>query len=234
MVGQYVDQTTALTNGRVYTQHLFVQGSDQPLKITMACTDVQAPWAAIPALVGDLDLEVVGPDGTVYRGNQFAAGESVPNATTTDKINNVEAVTLSQPLPGDYTVRVRGTSIVEDALLATTAIDQDFALVISGDLSRPNTGLILIDRTNYTAPSSIQLEVLDGSRAGLASVSVNVSSTTEPLGETYHLNAAGNYGLFTGSGPVWRAPAAMNGKLETCTMATSLRLLTWIPLEPRA
>ena len=114
---------------------------DQPLKITLAYTDVAGFPGAIPALVNDLDLEVVGPDGTLYRGNQFAGNDSVPNAPSPDNLNNVEAVHLAQPLPGDYLVRVRARHVVQDARLDTAAIDQDFALVISGDLARPGVGV---------------------------------------------------------------------------------------------
>ena len=115
----------------------------------MAYTDVAGFPGAIPALVNDLDLEVVGPDGTLYRGNQFASNDSAPNAPSPDSLNNVEAVHLSQPLPGDYLVRVRARHIVQDARLDTTDIDQDFALVVSGDLARPGAGAILLDRPAY-------------------------------------------------------------------------------------
>ncbi len=108
-----------LTNSQVYSQHIFVQGSDQPLKITLAYTDVPGFPGAIPALVNDLDLEVVAPDGTLYRGNQFGAGESVPNAPSPDKLNNVEGIYLPQPAPGDYLVRVRASKVVQDARLDT-------------------------------------------------------------------------------------------------------------------
>ena len=126
---QFLDQTVLLTNSQVYSQHIFVQSSGQPLKVTLAYTDVPGFPGAIPALVNDLDLEVVVPDGTLYRGNQFGAGESVPNAPTPDKLNNVEGIYLSQPAPGDYLVRVRASKVVQDARLDTAAIDQDFALV---------------------------------------------------------------------------------------------------------
>ena len=76
----------------------------------------------------------------------------MPNAPTPDKLNNVEGVYLSQPAPGDYLVRVRGSKVVQDAVSNTPAIDQDFALVSSGDLVRPGTGFILLDRPTYTAP----------------------------------------------------------------------------------
>ena len=196
---QYLDQTVLLTNSQVYAQHIFVQGSDEPLKITLAYTDVPGFPGAIPALVNDLDLEVVAPDGTLYRGNQFGAGESVPNAPTPDQLNNVEGIYLSQPAPGDYLVRVRGSKIVQDAVSNTPAIDQDFALVSSGNLARPGTGFILLDRASYTAPGTIQIEVFDATRAASNAVSVLVTNLTEHKSVTNLLNAAGNYGAFTGA-----------------------------------
>ncbi|HLH54237.1 MAG TPA: S8 family serine peptidase [Verrucomicrobiae bacterium] len=211
---QYLDQTVLLTSGQVYEQHAFVQSPDQPLKITLAYTDVPGFPGAIPALVNDLDLEVVAPDGTVYRGNQFAAGESIANAPGADNLNNVEAVHLGQPAAGNYLVRVRARNVAEDARLDTASVDQDFALVISGDLSRPGVGLILMDRTNYTAPGVINLEVLDPARSGSGSVNILVKSSTETTGENIVLSASGNYGLFTGAVATVTGAAIPDGKLE--------------------
>ena len=211
---QYLDQTVLLTSGQTYEQHALVRTSGQPLKITLAYTDVPGFPGAIPALVNDLNLEVVAPDGTLYRGNQFSGDESVPNAPSPDTLNNVEGVYLSHPMPGDYLVRVRASNVAEDARLDTAAIDQDFALVVSGDLARPNGGLILLDRTNYTAPATIQLEVFDAQRAASNAVSVLLKSSTEPAGEMIALNAAGNYGVFTGAVQTVVGAAAVDGKLE--------------------
>ena len=196
---QYLDQTVLLTNSQVYSQHVFVQSADQPLKITLAYTDVPGFPGAIPALVNDLDLEVVAPDGTLYRGNQFGAGESAPNAPAPDKLNNVEGVYLPQPAPGDYLVRVRGSKIVQDAISNTPAIDQDFALVSSGDLVRPGTGFILLDRSVYTAPATMQIVVFDAARAASNTVNVLVTNLTEHTGTTSLLQTLGNYGAFTGA-----------------------------------
>jgi hypothetical protein len=211
---QFLDQSVLLSNGQVYEQHTLVQNSDQPLKITLAYTDVPGFPGAIPALVNDLDLEVVGPDGSLYRGNRFAAGESVPNAPSPDNLNNVEAVHLSQPTPGDYLVRVRARHVVEDARLDTSAIDQDFALVVSGDLARPGAGTVLLDRSAYKAPGLIQLAVFDLARAASNSVNVLLKSTTEPAGETITLHAAGAYGAFTGAVATAVGPAKADGILE--------------------
>jgi hypothetical protein len=194
---QMLDQTALLSTGEVYQQHTFVGNSNQSLKITLAYTDVAGFPGAIPALVNDLDLEVVGPDGTLYRGNQFFNGESIPNATSSDSLNNVEAVHLAQPLPGDYLVRVRGVNVVEDARLDVSGIVQDFALVASGPLLSPDEGEVLLDRTNYTAPGAINLTVLDAERAASNAVTVHLTSTTEPAGEPVLLYSTGGFGAFT-------------------------------------
>jgi hypothetical protein len=211
---QYVDQTTLLTDGEVYVRHALVQNSDQPLKVTLAYTDVAGFPGAIPALVNDLDLEVVGPDGILYRGNQFAGSDSVPNPPSADGLNNVEAVHLAQPPPGDYLVRVRARHIVQDARLDTAAIDQDFALVVSGNIARAGGGSVLLDRSSYTAPSVIQLTVFDPARAASNAVTVLLKSTTEPGGESFILSSAGGYGAFTGAVATVMGLAAVDGKLE--------------------
>jgi hypothetical protein len=205
---QYLDQNVLLTNSQVYARHIFVQGADEPLKITLAYTDEPGFPGAIPALVNDLDLEVVAPDGTLYRGNQFGAGESVPNAPTPDKLNNVEGIYLPQPAPGDYLVRVRGSKIVQDAITNTPGvIDQDFALVSSGNLARPGTGFILLDRSSYTAPGAMQIVVFDAARAASNTVSALVTNLTAHQSAAQLLTAAGNYGAFTGAVATVAGPA---------------------------
>jgi len=210
---QYVDQTVLLTTGQVYERHAFVQSPGQPLKITLAYTDVPGFPGALPALVNDLDLEVVGPDGTLYRGNQFAGGESIPNAPTPDNLNNVEGVQLSAPLPGDYLVRVRARNVAEDARLDTAEVDQDFALVISGGLLGARQGAVLLDRADYTAPGTIHLEALDAGRAGSNTVTVLLTSTSEPNPQDIVLRAAGGYGAFTGAVMTVTGSAAPAGEL---------------------
>ncbi len=211
---QWVDQTALLTTGEIYQQHTFVGVSNQALKITLAYTDVAGFPGAIPALVNQLNLEVVGPDGSLYRGNQLDDGESVPNATSVDTLNNVQAVHLAQPMPGDYLIRVRAVNVVEDARTDTSAVDQDFALVVSGPLLSPKQGEVLLDRANYTAPGAIKLAVLDAGRAASNAVTVRLTSATEPLGEQITLHAAGGYGAFTNTVATLAGNPVADGKLE--------------------
>src|SRR5262249_52014454 len=114
----------------------------------------------------------------------------------------------------DYLVRVRAHNIVSDARLDTQAIDQDFALVVSGSLIQSGAGLILFDRSSYTAPDSIKIQVLDAARAASNTVNISLKSTTESAGESYTLHASGNYGAFTNTVQIVAGNAAADGKLE--------------------
>ena len=97
---QFVDQSVLLTNDQVFEQRVLIASAAEPLKITLAYTDVPGSPVTVPALVNDLDLEVLAPDGHIYRGNQFSTGESIPDAPAFDNINNVEAVHLAAPVAG--------------------------------------------------------------------------------------------------------------------------------------
>jgi hypothetical protein len=212
----YVNQSVWLTNGQIFEKHILVAGSDEPLKITLAYTDVPGFPGAIPSLVNDLNLEVVAPDGKVYHGNQFSYGESVAGAPGRDNINNVEGVLISAPVPGDYVVRVRGESIVEDArAYDTPGVDeQDFALVCSGDLAASGASVPVLDRRAYSAPSQIKMSVIDPDEAGVMNLSVSIHSTTEPAGENLVLTEGATSGTFTGSVATVTGTAAADGQIQ--------------------
>lgn len=76
-----------------------------PLKVTLCWTDPPALPGAGPALVCDLDLVVVGPDGRRYLGNDFVTGGAP------DRLNNVEQVTIPRPVPGRYLVTVTAVRV---------------------------------------------------------------------------------------------------------------------------
>lgn len=212
---EWVDQTALLRTGQSFEKRVIVTGgSEEELKITLAYTDVPGFPGAIPALVNDLDLEVVGPDGVIYRGNQFAAGESVPGALAADRINNVEGVALFTPQEGEYIIRVRGFNVAQDSVRSTAAIDQDFALVVSGGIPAPGVAAILLDRPLYTAPSVIQVAVLDPGQAGQPSLEVLVKSSTEPAGETVTLRSSASSLLYTGSVATVTGSPVRDGRLQ--------------------
>ncbi|MBI3415052.1 MAG: S8 family serine peptidase [Verrucomicrobia bacterium] len=210
---EFIDQSIILTNGQTFEQRIVSGNPNVPLKITLTYTDVPGFPAAIPALVNDLDLEVVGPDGTVYRGNQFNAGDSIPNPPDRDAINNVEGVHLLAPPPGEYFVRVRAKNIAEDIHGRTnTPPQQDFALVISGDLPLPGEGILIFDRNAYTVPGTIGIKLIDFDLAGQSSVSIPITSDSQSTAAQIKLLPSGSAGVFTGNIATATSPA--NGALR--------------------
>lgn len=211
---EFLDQGPHLATGQTFEKRLVV-GNQQPLKVTLVYTDVPALPAAIPALVNDLDLEVVAPSGDLYRGNAFADGESVPGTPVGDHLNNVEAVHLAQPQAGEYVVRVRASNVVKDVHnRATGAPEQDFALVVSGQLPLPGEGVVSWDREAYRAPAGAQVRLLDEQLRGQTEVEVQVSSTTQPAGFTLQLSKRSDRGDFLGALTlVTNAPASAGSLL---------------------
>lgn len=130
------DQATLLTEpDATYSRDIEVVDRSQPLRVSLAWTDAPGLPVADPAdaaLVNDLDLEVIAPNGeTVYRGNVFADGWSRPGGEA-DRVDNLENVFIDSPEVGTYTVRVVAHRVPGDGVPgAGDETDQDFALVVS-------------------------------------------------------------------------------------------------------
>lgn len=195
----FVDQSVTLATGQQYERYLVIADETVPLFVTLAYTDVPGFPGAVPALVNDLDLEVVAPDGRVFRGNQFLNGISLADTPSTDNRNNVECVFISEPIAGQWIMRVRARNVPQDARIDTPGIDQDFALVTSAILPPAGTGFVFFDSRAYTAPDTIKVSVVDTDLTGQPTVSVNVRSTAQPAGVPLVLLPSGIPGTFTGS-----------------------------------
>lgn len=106
----------AVEHQTVMTHALVVPPGVRQGRIMLYWADVPAEAGAKRALVNDLDLHVVGPDGTVYQPlvldhRPVASALMAPAQPGRDSINNVEQVALLDPLPGVYTIRVRGQEV---------------------------------------------------------------------------------------------------------------------------
>ena len=127
------DDTAGIGTGE-YREEQFVVNTAIPLKIALAWTDTAAAPNASPTLVNDLNLEVIDPSGTWYRGNQYSGGQSTPNPGTWDSRNVEECARVNSPATGTWTIRVRGQNVA-------TAAKQSFAYTITGDVSTPSSVL---------------------------------------------------------------------------------------------
>ncbi len=195
----FQDQGVELATGDKFEKQLVI-GGGAPLRILLAYTDVPGLPAAIPALVNDLDLEVVAPDGTLFRGNAIADGESVTGTPEGDRINNVEGILISAPSAGQWTVRVAAYHVPVDVHHRTNGSPrQDFALVISGQLPQAGEGVIAWDKTEYRLPSTATVRYTDQKLKNTPSLAVRVISSTDTNGLVVTLKPSGVPGSFAGT-----------------------------------
>jgi hypothetical protein len=126
LVARDVRNADGMTTGATFEQGMNILSGGQPYEVTLVWTDPPAAANANPAYINDLDLEVVGPGGELYLGNNVTNGQSSTGGSA-DFRNNVEVVILNNPNPGTYLVRIRATAV--------NVGTQGYALVATGDLT---------------------------------------------------------------------------------------------------
>ncbi len=122
----FLDEPIGVATGEDITFQFELSGR-APLHVVLAWTDTAAVPGAAIAIVNDLDLELSGPDGTRYRGNQFYNGWSWVNAPNRDERNVEEVCLIPHPLTGRWTVRVIGRNV--------PAWPQPFAVAVRGGIT---------------------------------------------------------------------------------------------------
>lgn len=177
-----VDNTAGLGHGQSIEYQVNVVDASQPFEVALCWTDAPPDLAAAIKLVNNLDLTVT--NGVVtYKGNIYSGGFSATGGAYDDR-NVEETVLVAAPAAGLWTVRI-------DAVAVPTG-PQPFGLCITGGVGS-GAGTLALDRGQYGSSGPVQIQVIDTNAGG--SVSVTVSSTSEPLGETVILPGAdGLYG----------------------------------------
>ncbi len=134
----YSDSQYPLETGQSAAFSYTVNNSNIPLRVALvwtdpACTDVYGTCNST-ALINDLDLKVIGPDGSWLLGNNQTA-----NSTTADRRNVIEMADIDYPALGTYTVNVSAYSVPSG--------NQTFALAVirgtgPGDYDNANRTII--------------------------------------------------------------------------------------------
>lgn len=125
-----VRNADGLATGEVFTAAFSLASAAVPLRITMAYTQPPAAVNAADPVINNLDLELIGPGGVLYRGNVFADGQSAEGGSA-DPRNSVERIVRENPAIGQYTLTVRGTQVNAGPGVGR----QGFAVVVNGDLA---------------------------------------------------------------------------------------------------
>ncbi|MEA5459199.1 S8 family serine peptidase [Arcicella sp. LKC2W] len=108
--------TGEITNGVSQTYSISIPSNVKNLKITLLWNDLPATEKATIALVNDLDLSVVSPEGQrvlPWVLSVFPNADSLKKlpARRRDGLNNVEQITLQNPSSGKYSVVILGYKI---------------------------------------------------------------------------------------------------------------------------
>ena len=185
------DNQFGISTGDEFDLKFDVDGTSQPFTVTLVWTDPPAAVGASSALINDLDLTVIGPNGDTYKGNVFKGtnpGYTPANTGDYDHINNVEEVKVVSGhglTTGTYTVKITGYDIPVDP--------QKFALVVSGNLNLDH-GIVYLDNKVYCehATPTIIVEDADGGS------SVNVTVSSEKTGDVESVTCNGGDSRYVG------------------------------------
>ncbi|MEM2891010.1 MAG: PQQ-binding-like beta-propeller repeat protein, partial [Thermoplasmata archaeon] len=210
------DNRAGLNTGQSSSYSLAVGDDTTPVEITLVWTDYPGTPMSTPNLVNDLDLTVIAPDGTVYRGNMYQGynpGESIPNSYDNDHINNVESVLVLSPQPGLWTVIVDAFNVPWGP--------QSYAIVMTGGIATER-GTISLDSERYRSNATVWISVVDTSLDvnpySADSANVTIWSDTEPGGEAVVLwETAPSSSVFMGFIPLEGSgsPVPDDGYLQT-------------------
>lgn len=178
-----IDQSSTLgAVGEIRNFAGTVPDSGRPVRVSLVWTD--PPGAGDPAIVNDLDLEVL-VGGSTYRGNVFAAGTSVTGGAA-DVRNNVENVFLPAGVSGPITIRVIAKALNGDGVLGNVdTTDQHFALVVyngtAGPFSLDSQQPAVVTGNTFIEPSEcnlVNIPVTNFSQSTVTGVSATLATTT--------------------------------------------------------
>ena len=178
-----------------------------PLRITLAWDDFPAIENANPALINDLDLVVIDPNGVRhFPWTLDPANPAAPAVRTgANTVDNLEQVLVDNPAAGDWTVNVQGTTVASGrqnfSLVTRDGFDRQpadllMALDTSSSMSSPaGSGLPKIEvlrRSVQLLLDTWNLHALDSDRTGLVAFGDDVSTTpnTVPALQPFKANYA--------------------------------------------
>jgi hypothetical protein len=144
----FEEAVTGLRTGDNATYQYTVETGGAPFKVSLAWTDYPSSEAVARNLVNDLDLQVTGPGGESYIGNNFSGGWSQAGGSP-DRTNNLENVYVEAAAAGVWSVTVSGYNVPNGP--------QPFALVVDGEMG----GIDLPPAVTLTNPT--QAETVAGS-----------------------------------------------------------------------
>ena len=123
--GVWVDDRNTIRSGQTREYDFNLSRGNTPFKAVLTWSDYPGSTWSSTQLQNNLDMVITAPDGTIYKGNDFANGRSTTGGDA-DDVNNVEVVLIDQADAGVWTVRIT------DVAHGGQRSDQPFALAVRG------------------------------------------------------------------------------------------------------
>jgi len=172
-----------IAQGQTQFYTAIVEPGQSEFKVTIAWDDPPAVPFTTGALINDVDVRVVGPDGTVYLPWTLdPANPSAPAVQNApDRLNNIEQVAISGPTPGAYRIEIIGFNIAEGPTQIVGAASTNQMFTCS------SAGIVGVNGTRHNCSSTLSIDVIDcdlnTDDAVVDTATVLVTSDSEPAGE---------------------------------------------------
>lgn len=180
-----------------------VQPGQTTFQVTISWDDPPATPMTTNALINDVDVRVIGPDGTVYL--PWTLNPTNPSAaavrTAPDRINNTEQVTVFAPAAGAYRIEVTGFNIAQGPTQIVGAACSNQMFTCS------SAGIVGLNGTRLGCDAVVGIDVIDCDLNlddnVIDTAVVLVTSDSEPAGEFVTVTEIGaEVSVFHGSIPV--------------------------------
>ena len=183
--GVWVDDRNTIRSGQTREYQFNLSRGNTPFKAVLTWSDYPGSTWASTQLQNNLDMVITAPDGTEYKGNDFANGRSTTGGDA-DDVNNVEVVLIDQASSGVWTVEIT------DVAHGGQRSDQPFALAVRGagvndlrsdPLPVPASFVLStsIPQVNEACDISIQIENQGG--GGADNLRIEAIAGTQNLGD---------------------------------------------------
>ncbi len=125
--------TSSITEGNTNQLPITIPSGTTKIAITLCWNDPAADPAAAKSLVNDLDLELTDGTNTTYPWilDPSITGCTNPAVRGVDTLNNMEKISIINPVAGSYTIKVKGTEVMGTQDYALTYYTEDDAVHIS-------------------------------------------------------------------------------------------------------
>jgi len=198
-----VDETDVLQNLDTIVYSVNVAVGTPELRATLVYLDPAGTTSSSQHRINDLSVRLTSPSGVKYWGNKgMKTGMFTSSGGSSNTKDTVENVWLSQPESGTWQVKVFADEVNQDSHLETSAMDADFALVVSGVTANTCPDPIPYCSTSANSAGSGALMGFTGS-ASLAANNLTLTTAGVP---------ANTFGLYL-YGPTQANQPAGNGTL---------------------